>query len=578
MKNSFFLLIALIVTLTSCGEDDGGASVNLPPVIEDQSFNASENIDDATTIGTVQASDPEGETLSFSMTENSDDLFEITSSGTLTLTPGSALDFETTDSYSLTVTVSDGVESATATVTINVTDVDERVTPVITAQSFTVAENILDTDAIGTVTATDPNGDALTFSIIEDADNLFEITDAGVLSLQSGKGLDFETKTEHAVTVAVTDGMESVSATISITVTNFSDIPFVTTWTVDNASGLNILINTSLPDSDGVPVTGTTPPAFDYTIDWGDGNIETNLTGNATHTYAAPGTYTVKITGVFPYFHADGISDITEKLMTIEAWGDIEWYTLKRMFLFCDNLTYNATDTPDLSRVINMSAAFQQCTNFNGAIGNWDVSTIQDMSALFTRASLFNQDIGSWDVGNVTDFGSMFSNASAFNQDIGGWDVSSAADMSAMFASAGVFNQDIGNWNVSNVSTMEGMFNSASDFNQAIGSWDVTNVVDMSTMFSGAFDFNQDITRWNVRNVRSMFRMFFNAQRFNQGIGGWNVGNVLSMNSMFGSAFDFDQDLSGWDTANVTDCTNFASSSGLSASSFPRLGCFAELR
>jgi surface protein len=42
---------------------------------------------------------------------------------------------------------------------------------------------------------------------------------------------------------------------------------------------------------------------------------------------------------------------------------------------------------------------------------------------LFQDATEFNQDISNWDVSNVTNVGFMFYNATSFNQPIGNWDI-----------------------------------------------------------------------------------------------------------------------------------------------------------
>ncbi len=39
---------------------------------------------------------------------------------------------------------------------------------------------------------------------------------------------------------------------------------------------------------------------YDYTVDWGDGVIEDNISGDATHTYSNEGNHTIVISGVFP--------------------------------------------------------------------------------------------------------------------------------------------------------------------------------------------------------------------------------------------------------------------------------------
>ena len=55
-KIKLALLTALI--LFHCYGDEGATTIS-PLVIENQSFNASENVDNTTIIGTIQASDPE---------------------------------------------------------------------------------------------------------------------------------------------------------------------------------------------------------------------------------------------------------------------------------------------------------------------------------------------------------------------------------------------------------------------------------------------------------------------------------------------------------------------------------------
>ena len=76
----------------------------------------------------VEANDPEGDTLSYSIISgNADNTFAIDSnSGQITL--AAALDYETLTSYTLTLQVDDGQgNQVTDTLTVNVTDVDETV-------------------------------------------------------------------------------------------------------------------------------------------------------------------------------------------------------------------------------------------------------------------------------------------------------------------------------------------------------------------------------------------------------------------------------------------------------------------
>ena len=553
-----FLVLATLMLLYSCGDDDE-ANTNLPPVIEDQSFNASESANDDTLIGTVQASDPEQDALTFSITENNDNLFEINDDGELSLTTGSTLDFETATSHTLTVSASDGTTSASASITITVVDVNENVAPAITDQAFEVAEDISDTDAIGTVMATDGDGDALIFSITEDADELFEITAAGVLSLRENKSLDFETKTSHVITVQVSDGSDVTTAVVTITVNNVIDVPFITTWETTMAN-----------EAITIPVENEFELTHNYNIDWGDGSTEEGITGNATHTYVNAGAYQVSITGDFPTINfGSSNAENRAKIQSIDQWGEIEWQQLRAAFIGCSNLTYTALDNPDLSRVDNLSLMFSNATSFNGDLSGWNLSTVTRTSSMFEDATSFNGNISTWDMSNVTDVRFMFGGATSFNGDLSDWNLSSATSTAAMFSDATSFNGDISNWNMSNITDMSFMFSGATSFNRNIGNWDLSSATNLNEMFQGATSFNQDISGWSVGSVIGMRLMFSGASSFNQDISGWDVSSVTSMQAMFSRASSFNQDISNWDVSNVTTCFGFAQSSALTITGIP---------
>ncbi|PHN95553.1 hypothetical protein CSC80_09575 [Maribacter sp. 6B07] len=356
--------------------------------------------------------------------------------------------------------------------------------------------------------------------------------------------------------------------------------PFITTWKTDNDGESNDN-QITIPTGDGT---------FAYTVDWGDGTTDTSVyTGNATHTYATAGTYTVSISGDFPHLKFIYFSD-HDKILSVGQWGDQIWQSMVQSFYYCANVQINAIDAPDLSQVTDMSSMFSQAEAFNGDINNWNVSNVTNMYRMFTGASAFNQDLNDWDVSkvtnmqtmfhsasvfdgnisnwnvsNVTNMSDMFTHAYEFNQDIGNWDVGNVEDMEDMFNGANSFNQDIGTWDVSKVMVMRSMFESATNFNQDIGSWDVSLVQDMSGMFADAISFNQDIGNWDVSNVIYMgtyldpnigfamayMGMFEGATAFNQNIGNWDVSNVLGMGGMFADATAFNQDISGWDVSNV---------------------------
>lgn len=287
--------------------------------------------------------------------------------------------------------------------------------------------------------------------------------------------------------------------------------------------------------------------ANNYTIDFGDGTILTNQTGNASHTYSTAGIYTVSLTGTFGHIRFFGLSNILRlKLKTIEQWGSNQWSSMENAFFWCSNLIINAIDTPDLSQVTDMSNMFGFCENLNQDISSWDVSNVTDMSGMFYVASSFNQPLNNWDVSSVTNMSSMFIGAGSFNQPLNNWDVSSVTNMSSMFWNAEFFNQPLNDWNVSNVVNMSGMFRGASSFNQPLNNWDVSNVAYIHMMFAKTQSFNQPLNNWDISNVTSMATMFHQAQSFNQPLNNWDVSNVVDMGGMFYGAINFNQDISDW--------------------------------
>jgi hypothetical protein len=115
------------------------------------------------------------------------------------------------------------------------------------------------------------------------------------------------------------------------------------------------------------------------------------------------GTYTVKISGLFPtiYFASGGDR---LKLLEVSNWGSNVWQSMVNSFYGCENLRITATDAPDLSTVTNLSRMFNDCIIMDDTIGHWNTANVTDMYAMFMGTTNFNQDISGWVVAQVTNY------------------------------------------------------------------------------------------------------------------------------------------------------------------------------
>jgi serralysin len=174
-----------------------------------------------TSVTTVSVSDVDEDELALSLGGTDANSFNLSDENVLTFKD--APDYETKDSYSITLTLTDGTETVTKDVTIAITNVND-VAPVFTSDAtFSVAEN---QTAIGTVAATDAEGDGMAYSI--SGSEIVVNASSGVLTFVSAP--DYETKTTYTASVTASDGVNSTTQDITINITNVNDVaPIINT-------------------------------------------------------------------------------------------------------------------------------------------------------------------------------------------------------------------------------------------------------------------------------------------------------------------------------------------------------------
>ena len=281
---------------------------------------------------------------------------------------------------------------------------------------------------------------------------------------------------------------------------------FAFTVKTDNAG-------TSNDDQFSIPFS---PKILNCTIYWGDGTTSTFSTSDGTqtaitHTYPSAGEYNIYVlenaTKGFGKIRFNNGGDKL-KMINIANWGIFD-FDISNTFQGCANMTCTATDVPVYAADGNhLASAFRACTNFNGAVGNWDVSNCTSLERMFNGCTNFNQDLSSWNVSNVTNLKAIFDSCSSFNGNITSWNVSNVTNFGSTFRNCTAFNQNIGSWNTSSATDMSNMFAGAAAFNQSIDSWDVSSVTTMNKMFNDANAYNQDMSSWDFEGLTASNALF----------------------------------------------------------------------
>jgi hypothetical protein len=142
-----------------------------------------------------------------------------------------------------------------------------------------------------------------------------------------------------------------------------------------------------------VDYAGLTPSLF---INWGDGSANSPLitassSTNRIHTFVAPGTYTITISGFMPGFRVNNNSGIRNLITELVQWGVVGLRTID--FYGCQNLT-----------------AIPGSASLSGVGGYTGLAEVINFSSLFqgTRISSIPSDLFEYSP-NATTFSNTFS-------------------------------------------------------------------------------------------------------------------------------------------------------------------------
>ncbi len=255
----------------------------------------SENAANGVAVGiTGLATDADGDLVTYSLSDNVGGRFSIDSNtGVITVTNASLLDYETNTSHNITI-VATSADGSTSNSTLAIAvgdnnngaggggstgDTDNPV-GVITDSDATlefIAEDALNGALAGvTALANDiDSGDTVTYSLSDNANGRFAIdANSGIVTVLDSTQLDYETNTNHNITVLATslDGSTS-SETINIVVGDINDAPTIVLMDIDNdLTDITVIQETDhiigkVSDIDGsVDFTASTATALHGTV------------------------------------------------------------------------------------------------------------------------------------------------------------------------------------------------------------------------------------------------------------------------------------------------------------------------
>ena len=283
-----------------------------PVITSDLTFNVAEG---ETYIGQLSATDEDGDNLVWGHSEGANVPFTINAT-TGELNFVSAPDYEAQNTYEFDIWVQDDDESNpkrdAKTVVVNITNVNEAPT-FTSAASFSADEN---QTAVGTVTASDPDGQSLSYSLTGADSASFSIgSSTGILAFNSAP--NFEVKESYQTSVRATDGLVTVSQNITVTINDVNDAPVATAASYylnlmpeGQTSGLITLAGT---DEDGDTLT------YSLTSNASYGNVSLNGTSVS---YETASTTNSAQSDSFTFKVNDGVLDSATANIAIDIRSD----------------------------------------------------------------------------------------------------------------------------------------------------------------------------------------------------------------------------------------------------------------
>ncbi|MBN2650503.1 MAG: cadherin domain-containing protein [Prolixibacteraceae bacterium] len=274
----------------------------------------------------------------------------------------SSADYETTPSLNVLITVNDGNGGVfTKAITIAVNNINEAPRYTDQTTSTSIDENADNGFTVCTLTAQDPEGAAVTYSITSGNDNGAFGINGNQLVVADNTKLNYDTKNQYSLVVSASDETLGANATITvslnkinqlpqvensifvldenspegtivgrITATDREDDPLTYSITAGNIAGAFTLDGNTIEVAGSAPLDYETTPQFILTVSVSDGvsNVQVSITINLNNvadnadndilTFSVPGI--VGEASIAPVNHtvAVTVTDVAREALTAE--------------------------------------------------------------------------------------------------------------------------------------------------------------------------------------------------------------------------------------------------------------------
>ncbi|SIS63415.1 VCBS repeat-containing protein [Thalassolituus maritimus] len=321
-------------------------AVNDAPEIDQGESTVLTTDEDETQTLSLSATDIDGDSLSWSVTSGAaNGEASVDSAGLVTYVP--AADFNGSDTF--TVQVSDGELTDSILVDVSVSEVNDA--PVVAQGSVVSMTTAEDTQKSVTLTASDVDGDSLNWAVSTPASNGSAAVAAGVVSYTPAMGYNGS----DSFVVSVSDGTETVTVQINVTVTAENDAPVI-----DQAEAS---ITTAEDTQGTVSLSATDPEGT--SLNW-------SITG-----VAANGTASVSSSGLVTYDPAANFNGSDSFTVTVSD-GDLSDSIVVAVSVTAVNDAPEITEGEAASLSTdedNMGSVTLNATDVEGDAINWSIQS-----------------------------------------------------------------------------------------------------------------------------------------------------------------------------------------------------------